>query len=115
MGSVVYAAAGDRGLEIFDATNPRRPARVGKAVARAHRGKSHSEETRRRMSEARRNRGTRPPKAGRPWTEQEDTLVRTLPAKEVAKRTGRTLTAVWCRRQALGMPDGRTREAGGKG
>src|SRR5207245_1100405 len=29
VGSVVYAAAGDRGLEIFDATNPRRPARVG--------------------------------------------------------------------------------------
>src|SRR5439155_13710510 len=55
----------------------RRPAHVGKAVAAAHRGKPHSAETRRKMSEAHRLRGTRPPKAGRPWTKQEDALVRT--------------------------------------
>jgi hypothetical protein len=80
-------------------------------VAAAHRGIRHSEETRRKMSEAHRRRGTRPPKAGRPWTDEEDDLVRTLPAKEVAGRTGRTLRAVYDRRRGLGMPDGRTWEA----
>src|SRR5262245_15348776 len=62
-----------------------------------------------RLGRRRPLRGTRPPKAGSPWTEREDALVRILPAKEVAKRTGRTLVAVWGRRQALELPDGRTR------
>jgi len=61
------------------------------------------------MSEAQRRRGTRPPNTGSPWTEQEDALVRTLAAKEVAKRTGRTLGAVWSRRRELELPDGRTK------
>jgi len=65
------------------------------------------------MSEAHRLRGTRPPK-GTPWTEREDELVRTLPAKEVAKRTGRTLQAVWSRRRELRLPDGRTKTARGR-
>src|SRR5262249_25101925 len=89
----------------------RRPPHVVEAVAAAHRGTRASEESRRKMSEAHRKRGTRPPKAGRPWTEEEDALVRTLPAKEVARRTGRSLSAVWCRRQTLGRPDGGTRAA----
>jgi len=46
-----------------------------------------------------------------PWAAAEDTLVRTLPAKEVAQKTGRTLRAVYDRRRGLGMPDGR-RKAG---
>src|SRR5215467_1057578 len=75
----------------------RRPPHVGAAVAAAHRGTHHSDEARRKMSEAHRFRGTRPPLTGSPWTEQEDALVRTLPAKEVARRTGRTLVAVWAR------------------
>jgi hypothetical protein len=41
------------------------------------------------------------PKAARPWTEAEDSLVRTLPAAEAAARTGRTLDAVYCRRHVL--------------
>lgn len=55
----------------------------------------YTEKARRKMSEAQRRRGTRPAKAGSPWTEREDDLVRTLAVKEVAKRTGRTLVAVW--------------------
>ena len=80
-----------------------RPAHVGRAVAEAHRGKSHSEATRQKMSTAHRRRGTRPPKAGRPWTEAEDALVRALPPAEVARQTGRTLVAV------LHLPDLRKR------
>lgn len=37
------------------------------------------------------------------WTEDEDELVRTLPPPEVAARTGRTLSAVFHRRQRLGV------------
>ena len=59
------------------------------------------------MSAAQRRRGARPPRAGRPWTAEEDALLRALPAKIVAARTGRTLAAVWSRRQVLGMPDAR--------
>src|SRR5262249_52040036 len=87
----------------------RRPKHVGKAVARAHRGTHHSDETRAKMSAAHKARGTRPPKAGRPWTAEEDELVRTLPAKEVVARTGRTLNAVYDHRRELGLPDGRRR------
>jgi hypothetical protein len=47
------------------------------------------------------------PIPGRPWTTSEDELVRTLPASSVAKRTGRTLRAVYGRRHELGVPDGR--------
>jgi len=88
-----------------------RPAHVVAAVAAALRGTHHTAEARRKMSEAQRRRGTRPPNTGSPWTEQEDALVRTLPAKEVAKRTGRTLSEVWTRRQQLHLPDGPTRAA----
>jgi hypothetical protein len=37
----------------------------------------------------------------RPWTQQEDALVRKLPPSEVAKRIGRTLGAVMTRRTRL--------------
>jgi hypothetical protein len=90
-----------------------RPAHVGAAMAAAHRGTRHSA-ARRNMSAAQRRREARPLKAGRPWSEEEDGLVRTLPVKEVAERTGRTLGAVYDRRRALGMPDGRTRVASAK-
>jgi hypothetical protein len=91
-----------------------RPAHVVAAVAAAHRGTHHTPEARRKMSEARRLRRACLPKPGSPWTEQEDALVRTLAAKEVAKRTGRTLVAVWARRRQLQLPDGRTRAVRGK-
>jgi hypothetical protein len=85
-----------------------RPAHVVQAVIDAHTGMRHSDESRRKMSESHRRRGTRPPKAGRPWTLVEDELARTLPGAEAAERTGRTLQAVRARRRKLGLPDGRT-------
>jgi hypothetical protein len=48
----------------------------------------------------------------RAWTPPEDKLVRTLPAAEVVRRTGRTLTSVYDRRSLLGVPDGRRRDEG---
>jgi hypothetical protein len=84
-----------------------RPAHVIEAVRNARLGTSHSAQTRRKIGEAHRRRGTRPPAAGRPWTAEEDALLNLLTPAEVAERTGRTLTAVWHRRQALGFPDGR--------
>ena len=46
------------------------------------------------------------PKSLRPWTPEEDDLVRALPAREAARRTRRTLRAVYDRRVALGVTDG---------
>ena len=83
------------------------PPHVVEAMRRGRLGKPHSSEARRKMSEAQRRRGAWPPAAGEPWTDDEDELLRTLPAPEVARRTGRTLAAVYCRRQDLRLPDGR--------
>jgi hypothetical protein len=49
-----------------------RPRHVIEAMRAANLGRTHTDQTRRRMSEAHRRRGTRPPKAGRPWTAEED-------------------------------------------
>jgi hypothetical protein len=46
------------------------------------------------------------PKPQRPWTAQEDALVRSLPVAEAARRTRRTLTAVHGRRAVLGLTGG---------
>ena len=93
-----------------------RPPHVREAVRNARLGTHHSEESRRKISEAHRRRGTRPPAAGRPWTAEEDALLHRLTPAEVAERTGRTLRAVWHRRQALGLPDGRAgQKVAGKG
>src|SRR5262245_32916714 len=64
-------------------------------------GKPPTSETRRKMSEPHRRRGTRPPKAGRPWTTVENSLLGTMPDEEVARLTRRTLCAVQCQRAAL--------------
>jgi hypothetical protein len=85
------------------------PPHVVEAMRRGRLGKPHSEEARRKMSAAQRRRGAWPPAAGEPWTDDEDELLRTLPAAEVLRRTGRTLAAVYCRRRELELPDGRTR------
>jgi hypothetical protein len=78
------------------------------AMRNARRGLPHTEETRRRMSEAHRRRGTLVPGTVL-WSPEDDELVRTLPVKEVARRTGRSLQAVYKRRSLLQVPDGRRR------
>lgn len=84
----------------------KRPVYVVAAMRRALKGRRHSAETRRRMSEAHRRRGTRPPMAGPAWTAREEALLYRLPPREVARRTGRSLAAVYVRRSRLGRPHG---------
>jgi hypothetical protein len=86
-----------------------RPPHVIEAIRRAWLGAHHTEEARRKMSESHRKRGTLVP-GTIPWTAEEDQLLKTLPPEEVARRTGRTLTAIYTRRRRLGMPGGRRRE-----
>jgi hypothetical protein len=89
-----------------------RPKHVIRAMRNGRTGKPQSAEARKKMSEAHKRRGTRPPKAGVPWTAEEDQLVRELSAAEAAKHTGRTLRAVYTRRSELRLPDGRQRFLG---
>jgi hypothetical protein len=51
--------------------------------------------------------GIRPPKGEHLWKAWEDELVRRLPAPAVAAETGRSLAAVYSRRNLLKVPDGR--------
>lgn len=81
----------------------KRPASVVEAMRKRMLGAKLPAETRRKMSEAHNRRGTRPPKAGRPWSKSEDALLRRLAAADVAERTGRTLKAVYFRRHQLGV------------
>ncbi len=74
-----------------------------RTIGLARIGTHHTDEARRRMSEAQRARGTRPPAAGRPWEPEEDALLGTMPDEEVARRTGRTPGAVRCRRVVLNV------------
>jgi hypothetical protein len=86
-----------------------RPRHVIEAMRRARLGSHLTEETRSRMSEAHKRRGTLVPGTIL-WTPEEDELVKTLPVEEAAKRTGRSLSAVYARRWRLGVPDGRRRD-----
>jgi hypothetical protein len=86
-----------------------RPVHVIEAMIANKRGKPLSAEHRRKLSAADLRRGARPPKAGRPWTTQEDGLVCSLPAPEAAAGTGRPLCSVYTRRRQLKLPDGRAR------
>lgn len=88
-----------------------RPAHVIEALRQSHLGKPLSAATRRKMSEAHKQRKSWPPAAGRPWTAEEDELVRTLRIAEAAKQTGRTVSAVKGRRNKLRVPDGRRKAA----
>lgn len=84
-----------------------RPREVIAKMRAAIVGKKHTAAARRKMSILQSKRGARPPAAGPAWTATEDEMVRTLPAKEAARRTGRSLGAVYCRWQGLGLPDRR--------
>lgn len=66
-------------------------------ISEAHQGKTLTEEHRRKISITQRE------IKENIWTSEEDELVRTLKAPEVVERTGRTLRAVYKRRQLLGV------------
>src|SRR5262249_3574027 len=55
------------------------PRHVLEALRRANLGRKHPAEARARMSASHKARGTRPPKAGVPWSAEEDALLRELP------------------------------------
>lgn len=106
------ANAPERRREISEARRGKpRPAHVKQKVRRARLGSRHSDETKRKMSAIHRERGTMVPGTV-PWTPEEDELIRTLPSDEVVRRTGRSLIAVYSRRNRLRVPDGRGREGG---
>jgi hypothetical protein len=80
------------------------PRHVIEAMRKANLGRSPSAETRQKLSEAARRRGTRPPAPHRPWEAWEEALLGVLPDEEVAQRTGRTVKAVYGRRWELRIP-----------
>jgi hypothetical protein len=53
------------------------------------------------MSATHKQLGTRPPAAGKAFSERELLLIRTLAPTEAAKQTNRTLTAVYTQRSRL--------------
>jgi hypothetical protein len=81
------------------------PRHVVEAMREGRTGKPHDGPTRARMSASHKARGTLV-LGTRLWTAGEDEAVRTLPPKEAARRTGRTLEAVYSRRAALGVAGG---------
>jgi hypothetical protein len=88
----------------------KRPKHVMEVLRASNFGRKASDETRKKLSEASKRRGARPPKAGKAWAEHEEELARTLPIPEVVKLTGRTYSAVQSRRAKLGVPDERRRK-----
>jgi hypothetical protein len=85
-----------------------KPQHVVEAMRKGWREKGHTQESRRKISESNRRIGKLVP-GTIVWTPEDDELVRTLPAAEVVRRTGRSLIAVYSRRNRLGVPDGRRR------
>lgn len=85
-----------------------RPPHVREAMLKASLGRHPSEESRRKMSEAHRQRGTLVP-GTIPWTKEEVELVRTLAPEEAARRTERSLSGVYKRRRKPRVSDGEAR------
>lgn len=84
---------------------PRPPAVIAK-IRRANLGKKLPVAVRNKMSLAHKARGTHPPAAGKTWGARETALLKSLRPVDVAKRTGRTLKAVYAARRKL-EPDDR--------
>jgi hypothetical protein len=85
----------------------RRPAHIVEAARKAWKGQRHTPQARAKMRAAWKARGPRYDVSGRAWTEEQDAAVRTLSGAEAARRTGRTLSAVYLRRIKLGLSEGR--------
>lgn len=88
-----------------------RSAELAATMRRHMLGRRLPESTRAKMSDAHRKRGTRPSWLNPEWSAHEDEFVRTLPAQAAAARTGRTLAAVYSRRNVLQVADGRNRSS----
>jgi hypothetical protein len=96
------AQAPERRRKIAEARKDKpRPPGLMKTMHEANRGRKASAQTRRKQSEAHKSRGTWPPSAGRPWMPWEDALLGVVSDAEVAQRTGRTVVAVYRRRNKL--------------
>ena len=110
--------AGRKALVAMHATlhDPARAAKIGAcrrgkrmstqnraALLKANLGRPLSAERRRKIGDAHKRLGTRPPWINPGWSAHEDRLLWSLPPREVAKRTGRTLTAVFSMRYKLGL------------
>jgi hypothetical protein len=79
------------------------PPHVIEAARRANTGRPLSAAHRAKIGASHRALGTRPPAAGRPFTAHELRLIRTLLPAEAARRTGRTLKAVYLQRVRMGV------------
>jgi hypothetical protein len=88
----------------------KRPPEFVETMRKAKTGTTHTTAARAKMSAAHTKRGTRPPKAGRAWTEEEDEAVRNLTPMQAEEVTGRSISAIYSRRHELGLPDGRRSE-----
>ena len=75
------------------------PARVKRALYKANKGRKHTVEARRNMSEAQKRREP----TGNRWKPDEDALLGTMRDSETAKRTGRSVESVRSRRDHLGI------------
>jgi hypothetical protein len=107
----------DRRAKIAAARRGKRmSAKVKEALRKANTGRSLSVEHRKMLSIAQRRRGARPPKAGSSGTAEEDRMLLVMPPAQAAAETGRSLTAVYSRREVLRslgvvVEDGRTAAA----
>ena len=81
-----------------------KPPHMMEELRRSNLGRKHSAETRRKMSEAYRRHGAKPP-IGRLWEPWELTLLGTAPDEMVAERTERSASAVQKKRSVLGIPN----------
>jgi len=91
----------------------KRPAGVVRKMAEALRGRARTAAHRRNLSESLRRSFARSPWMDNAWTESEDEFVKSLPVKDAAARTGRTVKAIYHRRNLLGLSNktrGRTRQ-----
>ena len=80
-----------------------RPRHVIEAMPQANLGSKASASTRAKMRAAAKRRRAWPPAAGKPFSHRELWLIQALPPAEAAKRTGRTLGAVYSQRHLLGV------------
>jgi len=79
-----------------------RPRAVVEALRKANLGRPLTAEHKRKLSEVHKRLGTLPPGMKR-WAVWEDKLLRTLAPAAAAKKTGRSIYAVWSRRHKLGL------------